>query len=70
LNEKNSEISPDRVILLRQRVILAFKELYKVSDELLMNYDDDKGLNETAREISYFSTRIEDLEWENETTKG
>jgi hypothetical protein len=35
-----------------------------------MNYDDDKGLNETAREISYFTTRIEDLEWENETTKG
>ena len=63
--EQNTIIASDRVTILKQRLLLSFKELYKISDELLMNYGEDENLNEIAKEISYFKAKIEDLEYDS-----
>jgi len=65
LDEKNGTISSSRFKELRKRLILYYRQLIKISDELLVTYGDDKDLREAANEISYFNLRIEDIEWEN-----
>ena len=63
--EENSEILPERIKELKRRVLLAYRNLLKVSDELLMAYDDDKDLRDIAAEVSYYNRKIGDLESEN-----
>lgn len=70
LNEKNTEIKPQRFEELRKRAFYAFKTLSKISDELLMTIDDDKELKEVTDEVKNYTWKIEDLEWENKKTKG
>lgn len=62
LLEQNGKISSERFIELRNRIMLSFKNIKKISDELLMNYDDDQGLIDIANEVSYYNTRILDIE--------
>ena len=62
LNETNGHISKERSIELRKRVIYAYRQLYKISDELLMAYGTDRQLSQIANEVSYFNSKIEDLE--------
>jgi hypothetical protein len=64
LNEIDSDINPDRFEELRKRAFFAYKTLYKISDELLMSVDDDKGLKEVADEVRKYTWKLEDLEWE------
>lgn len=66
LEEINSPISEERIVELRKRVLLAYRQLIKVSDELLMAYDDDKNLREDAMKIRYYNMRLKDLKWEKE----
>ncbi len=68
--EINTEIKPDRIEELKKRIFFAFKTLYKISDELLMSFEDDKELKEIADEVIKYTWKIEDLEWENKKTKG
>ena len=70
VNERNTEINPERLEELRKRIFYAYKTLYKISDELLMTFNDDKELKEVADEVSKYTWKIEDLEWENKKTKG
>lgn len=69
LNEKNPEIDSERFEELKKRAFYAYKTLYKISDELTMTVNDDKGLKEVADEVKRFTWRIDDLEWENNETK-
>lgn len=62
LKERNGQISEERFIELRKRIIFSFRQLIKISDELLMTYGDDKDLRDIAKEVSYFNVRIEDIE--------
>jgi len=68
LKETSSVISSDRFKQLRKRAYYAYKMLYKISDELLMNLNDDKDLKEVADEVRKYTWKIEDLEWENNNT--
>jgi|GEM_PF-401243 len=70
IEEKNGSISAERFRELRNRLILSFRQTFKISDELLMAYCDDKGLRAVARELSYFSSKLEDIEYENISDKG
>lgn len=71
LNEINGNISKERSIELRKRIIFAYRQLYKISDELLMAYGTDKQLRQVANEISYFNSKIEDLEMtHNKKSRG
>ncbi|XLS29203.1 hypothetical protein ACJD0Z_18650 [Flavobacteriaceae bacterium M23B6Z8] len=54
LNEQNGTISKSRLEELRKRIVLSSKELLRVSDELLMTYDDDKQLRELAKRVASF----------------
>lgn len=69
IDEINSDIKIERFETLRKRAFFAYKTLYKISDELLMTVDDDKELKKAADEVRKFTWKIEDLEWENKTTK-
>ena len=69
LDERNGTISKSRFKELRKRLIYSYRQLIKISDELLMTYDDDKELRDVARKVSYFNLRIEDIEWENKRKK-
>lgn len=66
LEEENSHISEERILELRRRVMLSYQELIKVSDELLMAYDNDESLREIAKKIRYYPSRIKNLRMENE----
>jgi hypothetical protein len=61
--DQNTEITPERILLLRRRVSLMSKLLYQISDELSMAYYDDQGLHNVAAEVSYFNTKIDDIAW-------
>lgn len=65
VEEINSELSLERFDLLRKRAFYAYKILYKISDELLMAFDDDKGLNCLADEVKKYTWEIEDIQFEN-----
>ncbi len=65
LQEKNRKISSKRFLELRNRLTFSYRQLLKISDELLMSYDDDKDLRELAREVYSYNAKIEDIEWEN-----
>ena len=69
IDEINSDINTERFETLRKRAFYAYKTLYKISDELLMTVNDDKELKEVADEVRKYTWKIEDLEWENKTTK-
>ncbi len=62
LKEENYQIKPERKKELRKRILFAYRSLMKISDELSMAYDDDKGLEEIARKVSYYDLTIEDIE--------
>lgn len=70
LNERNTEIDRSRFEELIKRAYYTYKTLYKISDELLMTVNDDKGLKEVADEVRNYTWKIEDLEWENKRKKG
>ena len=59
----NKTLTEERLLELRKRIHLAYRQLIKVSDELLMAYDEDDGLRELARKLSYFDYKIEDIGW-------
>lgn len=61
LNERNRSIADHRISELRRRMVFAYKNLKKISDELLMAFDDDKGLDELAEPLRYFEFKIKDL---------
>lgn len=63
IEEKNGTITKARFHELRKRLIHSYQQLIKISDELLMAYDDDKGLREVAEKVGYFKFRIDDIEW-------
>lgn len=65
LEEINSQINAERFEELRKRAFFIFKALYKISDEFLMAFDDDKGLKDVANEVRKYTWKIEDLECEN-----
>lgn len=65
LDETNSQINTERFDKLKKRAFFLFKALYKISDELLMAFDDDRGLKEVANEVRKYTWKIEDLECEN-----
>ncbi len=69
LNEQNSQIGNERVQVLRKRVNYASQILRKVSDELLMAYEDDNELLELSKEVKSHTWKIEDLMWENEKSE-
>ena len=66
LEERNGTISKDRFKELRNRLALSYGQLLKISDELLMAYNDDKELKELTQKVKYFDIKIQDIEWENE----
>lgn len=70
LDEKNGLISKPRFEVLRKRLILSYRQLIRISDELLVTCGDDKGLREAANEISYYNLKIEDIEWEYEKNEN
>jgi hypothetical protein len=70
LDKKNGMISNARFEELRKRLILSYRQLIKISDELIVTCNDDKGLREAAYEISYFNLSIEDIQWEYEIKKA
>lgn len=61
LEEKNNPIPQERLLELRKRVMLSYQELIKVSDELLMAYDNDCSLREIAKKIRYYPSRIKNI---------
>lgn len=63
LEEKNGTISTLRFEDLKKRLILSYRQLIKISDELLITYGDDKDLREAANELRYFNSKIDDIEW-------
>ncbi|NEV93449.1 hypothetical protein G3567_04700 [Psychroflexus sp. YR1-1] len=63
--EVNSKVDPERFKVLRKRALYAYRLLSKISDELLMTVDDDKGLKKIASKVSDYTWKIEDIEWEN-----
>lgn len=65
LEEVNSQIDTERFEKLKKRAFFAFKILYRISDELLMAFDNDKELKEVADEVRKYTWKIEDIEWEN-----
>lgn len=64
LEEINKSVSSERFEILRKRAFFAYKTLYKISDELLMSANDDKELKEVADKVKKYTSRIEDIEWE------
>lgn len=70
IDERNGLISKSRFEELRKRLILCYRQLIKISDELLVTCRDDKSLREAANKISYYNLRIEDIEWEYEKEKN
>lgn len=65
LDEDNLVINSERFDQLRKRAFFAYRILYKISDELLMVANDDKGLKQIANEVKSYTWKIEDIEWEN-----
>jgi len=69
LKEVDSHCDSERLSLLKQRAFYAFKILYKISDELLMTVNDDRGLKELANNVKEYTAIIEDIELENSNNK-
>ncbi|WP_271785388.1 GNAT family protein [Aquimarina algiphila] len=69
LNEQNSRIGNERIQVLRKRVNYASQILRKVSDELLMAYEDDNELLELSKEVKSHTWKIENLIWEYEQSE-
>ncbi len=66
LEERNGTISKERFKELRNRLALSYAQLLKISDELLMAYNDDKELRELAQKVKYSDANIQEIEWEYE----
>jgi len=69
LEEKNKQYNNEVYENLKKRAFYAYKLLHKISDELMMNVNDDRGLYEVANEVKKFTWKIEDIEWENGKTR-
>lgn len=69
LNEQNSRIGNERIQVLRKRINYASQILRKVSDELLMAYENDNQLLELSKEVKSHTRKIEDLIWEYEQSE-
>lgn len=65
INEKNKGVSNERLEVLRKKSAYAYKILLKISDELIMSYDNDKGLSEVAKKVCSYQWKIEDINYEN-----
>lgn len=65
LEEINSQINKERFEELRKRLVSTYRTLYKISDELLMAFDNDNDLNEVANEVRKHLWKIENLENEH-----
>jgi hypothetical protein len=61
LVETSDRITEERMNILRKRAFYAFKILQRISDELMMTYDDDNELSEIASEVRNYTWKIEDL---------
>lgn len=64
VNEKNNKISKERFEELRKRLTYSSKNLMRISDELIMSYDDDRELKELADKVKYFQSKIDDIEFD------
>jgi len=65
LAEINSQINKERFEELRKRLVSTYRTLYKISDELLMAFDNDNELKEVANEVRKHLWKIENLENEH-----
>ncbi|MFH4964493.1 hypothetical protein V8G69_05760 [Gaetbulibacter sp. M235] len=60
LEEINKKISSERLLILRKRLDLSCRQLFKISDEFLMAYDNDNMLRQLVEDIR--EVRIQDIE--------
>lgn len=69
LKEVNSPMDNIRFEELRKRANYASRILSKISDELLMAFDDDDDLEEIAKEVWRYTWKIEDIKREYSRAK-
>lgn len=61
LTEVNGVMTKERFENLQQRLLIPCRQLNKISDELIMTYDDDGELAEIVKKLSFFPAKMEDI---------
>ncbi len=61
ITKSNYPMDEERMNQLRKEVFLAYRMLHKISDELLMKFDDDRDLSDTVKLVRRYTQKIDNL---------